>query len=84
MADELKVYGADWCPKTAVLKNYLQSEWIDFEYLNAETDESAKQDLMDIYDGKVKFPTVTVKGNHIKNPSVGDLRKFLADNDIDE
>ena len=74
----LKVYGTDWCPKTALLKNYLQSEWIDFEYHNVDTDENAKQDLMDIYDGKVKFPTVTKEGKHLKNPSVGDLRKFLA------
>ena len=79
MENDLKVYGADWCPKTALLKNFLQAEWIDFEYLNPETDENAKQDLMKLYDGKVKFPTVIKNGKHIKNPSIGDLKKFLKE-----
>lgn len=79
MENNLKVYGTDWCPKTALLKNYLQSEWVDFDYYNVDTDEEAKQDLMDIYDGKVKFPTVTKGGEHLKNPSVGDLRRFLVE-----
>ena len=75
--DSIKVYGAEWCPKTALIKNFLQSEWVDFEYLNPETDEQAKQDLMDLYDGKVKFPTVTRAGKHVKNPSISELRKFV-------
>ena len=79
MENDLKVYGADWCPKTALLKNYLQSEWIDFDYLNVDTDESARQALMDIYDGKVKFPTVTKGEEHLKNPSISDLRRFLKE-----
>lgn len=78
-SDIIKVYGADWCPKTALIKNFLQSEWVDFEYLNAETDENAKQDLMDIYDGKVKFPTITRGGEHLKNPSISELRKFVEE-----
>ncbi|MEM0938768.1 MAG: glutaredoxin domain-containing protein [Bacteroidota bacterium] len=77
MENSLKVYGTDWCPKTALLKNYLQSEWIDFDYYNVDTDEDAKQDLMNIYDGKAKFPMVINGEKHIKNPSVGDLKKFL-------
>lgn len=81
MENDLKLYGADWCPKTSAISNFLQSEWMDFEYLNAETNEDAKEDLMKIYDGKVKFPTVTMNGKHIKNPSIGDLRKFLKEND---
>ena len=81
MEDSLKVYGADWCPKTALLKNFLQAEWIDFEYLNVDTDEEAKEILKKIYDGKVKFPTVTKDGKHVKNPSIGDLKKFLKENE---
>lgn len=41
--DKLILYGAEWCPKTSSLKNFLQSEWIDFEYYNVETDESAAE-----------------------------------------
>lgn len=77
--DDIKLYGTDWCPKTALLKNFFQAEWIDFEYYNVDEDEDAKQELMDIYDGKVKFPTITKGGEHVKNPSVGDVRKFLKE-----
>ena len=80
MAEEsIKLYGTDWCPKTATLKNFFQAEWIDFEYFNVDTDDEAKEELKDIYDGKVKFPTLTKGGKHLKNPSVGDVRKFLKD-----
>lgn len=79
MENDLKVYGTDWCPKTAVLKNFLQAEWVDFDYFNVDEDEKAKQELMDIYEGKVKFPTVIKGGEHIKNPSISDLRKFMKE-----
>jgi thioredoxin reductase (NADPH) len=79
--DKLKVYGAEWCPKTALLKNYLQSEWVDFEYLNPETDENAKQDLMNLYDGKVKFPTVVKGDRHLKNPKIPELRAFIKESE---
>lgn len=77
MTNELKVYGTDWCPKTALLKNYLQSEWIDFKYLNVDIDEKAKQDLMELYQGKVKFPTVVKGEKHLKNPKISELRAFI-------
>ncbi len=79
MENNLKVYGADWCPKTAEIKNFLQAEWIDFDYFNVETDEEAQQRMKDIYDGKVKFPTVTKGDAHLKNPKIADIRRFLKE-----
>ena len=83
MTDELKVYGTDWCPKTALLKNFLQAEWIDFKYFNVDTDPIAREELKELYQGKLKFPTVTYKGKHLKNPKIAELRAFVHENNIE-
>lgn len=57
----------------------MRSEWIEFEYLNPETDEQAKQDLMDVYDGKVTFPSLHKGGEHLKHPKIPELRKFMGE-----
>ncbi len=38
---KLQLYGTDWCPKSAGIRNYLQSKWIAFEDFNVETDTVA-------------------------------------------
>lgn len=81
--NKLKLYGADWCPKTALIRNYLQSEWIDFEYFNVEEDQNAREELADFYDGKVKFPTVSYGEDFLKNPKIAVIRDFLKKHDID-
>jgi mycoredoxin len=79
----LILYGAEWCPKTSSLKNFLQSEWIDFAYHNVETDQEAAEQVKKLYDGKLKFPTVTYGEDFIKNPSVADMRQFLKKHHIE-
>jgi len=76
---DIKLYGADWCAKTALLRNYLQSEWIDFEYFNVELDETAAERVRSFYEGKLKFPTLTIGEQHYKNPKISELRKALQD-----
>ena len=79
MEDKLKLFGTDWCLKTTALKNYLQSEWVDFEYYNVEEDENAKEEVMAFYDGKLKFPTMSRGSKHWKNPSIPEVRALLKE-----
>ncbi len=81
--DKLKLFGADWCPKTALIRNFLQSEWVDFEYLNVEENDDAKEELMKFYDGKVKFPTLSYGEDFVKNPKVAVVRDFLKTHKIE-
>lgn len=83
MAKKLKLFGADWCTKTAFIRNYLQSEWIDFDYYNVEEDDKAKEELKIFYDGKVKFPTLSYGNEFLKNPKVPEIRSFLKQNKIE-
>ena len=73
----IKLYGTGWCPKSANLRNYLQSKWIDFEDYNVETDENAAEEVKRLYDGHLKFPTVVLGDDHLKNPSIPELNTFL-------
>ena len=84
MSDKrLKLYGTAWCPKSAVLRNFLQSAWIDFDDHNVETEAQAEEDVRALYNGELKFPTLTFGDQHLKNPSIPELQAFLKDNQIE-
>ncbi|TDB66851.1 glutaredoxin family protein [Arundinibacter roseus] len=83
-SNKLKIFGTGWCPKSAILANHLQAEWIDFEFLNVETDAQAEQTVRNLYQGELKFPTVMFEEKHLKNPTILELNKFLKENNIDE
>ena len=80
---KLQLYGTDWCPKSSALRNYMQSKWIEFDDFNVETNKEAEAKLRTLYDGKLKFPTVMVGTDFIKNPSIPQLNEFLKKHHID-
>ena len=48
--NKLELYGTGWCPKSAILRNFLQSEWIEFTDYNVETDSDAEQRVKNLYE----------------------------------
>ena len=80
---KLQLYGTDWCPKSAALRNYLQSKWIEFDDFNVETSNQAGDKVRALYDGKLKFPTIMAGDDFIKNPSIPQLNEFLKKHNID-
>lgn len=80
---KLQLYGTDWCPKSAAIRNYLQGKWIAFEDFNVETDAVAELKIRSLYDGVLKFPTLMAGNDFIKNPSVPELNAFLRKHNID-
>ncbi len=74
---KLKLYGTDWCLKSTNLRNYLQSIWVDFEDFNVETNPVAEQEVRTLYQGELKFPTITYGSTHLKNPSIAELNSLL-------
>ena len=80
---KLQLYSTDWCPKSAAIRNYLQGKWIVFEDFNVETDTVAEGKIRALYDGKLKFPTVIVGNDFIKNPSIPELNEFLRKHNIE-
>ena len=74
---KINLYGAEWCSKTSMIRNYLQSQWIEFDYFDVEENEEAAEELRAIHNGKLKFPTVTLEGTALKNPTITELNKAL-------
>ncbi len=81
---KLKLYGTNWCPKSADLRNYLQSEWIEFEDYNVETQPEADKEVRALYNGQLKFPTVTYGDDFLKNPSIKEVDAFLDQHNLKE
>lgn len=80
--NKLELYGTGWCTKSAILRNFLQGEWIEFNDYNVEIDAKAAQKVKDLYNGQLKFPTIIYKEKHLKNPSIAELKEFLKSNQI--
>lgn len=83
MEEKLKLYGTGWCTKSAVLRNYLQSKWIEFEDLNVETNSDADSEVRALYNGVLKFPTVKYGDDFLKNPTIAVLNDFLKKHKIE-
>lgn len=79
----IELYGTEWCLKSTALRNFMQSKWVEFDDFNVETDEEAREKVMALYDGKLKFPTLIYKGEHLKNPSSKELSEFLIEKGVD-
>lgn len=80
---KLKLYGTDWCMKSANLRNYLQSIWVEFEDFNVEENAEAESEVRNIYNGELKFPTVTYGDEFLKNPDIKTLNEFLKKNNLE-
>ena len=78
----LRLYGTNWCPKSALLRNYLQSIWVEFEDYNVETNIEAEKTVRALYNGDLKFPTITFGGYFLKNPTTRELDDFLEEHGI--
>jgi hypothetical protein len=61
----------------------MQSKWIEFDDFNVETNPNADARVRALYDGKIKFPTVVVGNEFIKNPTIPQLKEFLKKHNID-
>lgn len=79
---KLQLYGTDWCPKSSALRNYMQSKWIEFDDFNVDTDVEANSRVRELYGGKLKFPTVLVGDDFIKDPTIPQLNEFLKKHNI--
>lgn len=79
---KLQLYGTDWCTKSSALRNYLQSKWIEFDDFNVETNIEAEATVRGLYEGKLKFPTIVVGNDYIKNPTISQLEEFLRMHNI--
>lgn len=77
MKGDIHVYGADWCLLTGGFRTFFKRRDLPFTYHNIEEDEQAKEAVLAMNNGKLKFPMVVVGDVIMKNPPIDELEKVL-------
>ena len=75
----VKVYGADGCGDTKRTRAFLDGLGVAYEYVDIETDESARAWVRRHNDGKELKPTVDVAGQILSVPTDHDLTGALRE-----
>jgi len=81
MAGESKqvtMYGADWCPDCDRVKRFLLERSVDFEYVNIDRDDQARERAVELAGGKQVIPVVVVGDEAKVNPANEDLAGALG------
>lgn len=55
--NEIKLYGADWCPDCLRAKSFLNDNTIEFTFIDVDLDKEATQKVEEINNGKRIIPT---------------------------
>ena len=75
----IKVYGADWCSDCLIIKSFLKSKGIEFEYIDITNDEKALAFVEQVNNNRRVIPTLVIDGEIHINPGINGLMKILAE-----
>ena len=75
----IKVYGADWCQPTTLVREYLDELGVDYDYIDIEADPEAAKWVREQNGGKEKKPTVDIDGVVLSTPSRNELDAALRE-----
>ncbi|NER12958.1 FAD-dependent oxidoreductase [Leptobacterium flavescens] len=78
--NDIKFYGADWCPDCRRAKSYLKENGIDFEFVDVDLDEEATKRVESINNGKRIIPTIIINERSYTNPDNSVLASVLGIN----
>jgi mycoredoxin len=72
------VYGTSWCAATQLIRRYLDRAGIPYRYVDLESNPEAAARLRWLTGGYVSHPTVSVAGEILVEPSLGELDWALS------
>lgn len=77
-ADQIVMYGADWCGDCRRSKRFLDENKVEYTYIDVEADTSAAAKVVEINGGAQSIPVLLFKdGTHLTEPSDNDLKSKL-------
>ncbi|MCA0132879.1 glutaredoxin family protein [Winogradskyella alexanderae] len=80
----IKLFGAERCHKTKYYKEFLNSQNLNYEFLDVENNEDYANELRELYQNKrLNFPTITIGEKKLRNPSDEDVLKWLKKHESD-
>jgi mycoredoxin len=78
MAEIIIVYGTNWCPDCTKVRNYLDSNNIQYQWINISNERDARAIVEKINNGFRSVPTIVwPDGSHLVEPSISQLRMKL-------
>ncbi len=79
MADELTVYGVDWCPECRRVKTVLGEYQIPYRWVDTDHDSGARTHVEKINGGDYRFPTLEFSdGSVLVEPANAELKVKLG------
>jgi glutaredoxin-like protein len=77
-ATRIKVYGAEWCPDCHRSRNYLDSQSVDYTYVDVDGDDDAQAYVKQVNDNRLIIPTIIFPdGSVLVEPSNAELARKL-------
>jgi thioredoxin reductase (NADPH) len=76
----IQFYGADWCPDCQRVKAYLNTNNIDFNFIDVDLDKDATSRVEAINNGKRIIPTLIINDKSYTNPDNAILANTLGIN----
>ncbi len=80
--NEIKLYGADWCPDCRRAKSFLKENNIEYNFIDVDLDEEATKKVEKINNGKRIIPTLIINGKSYTNPDNAKLAAVLGINEV--
>ena len=77
--NKVTMYGAEWCGDCRRSKKFLDSNQVNYTYVDVEHDKVGQDKAIEI-SGKKSIPVIAFSdGTHMVEPSVNDLKKKLEE-----
>jgi len=77
MANEVQVYGTDWCSVTFGVREYLTNSRIPYDYYNIDQNQDADEYVLAMSDGRRRFPLIVVEERILTSPTLNELQRLL-------
>ena len=76
----IKLYGAEWCPDCHRSRNYLDSQKVEYNYINVDGDADAQDYVKQVNDNRLIIPTIVFPdGSVLVEPSNAELARKLRE-----
>lgn len=72
------VYGTRWCAASQMVRRHLDRLGVPYRYVDLEWDDGAASRVAWLTGGYVSHPTVSVAGEVLVEPTLGELEWALA------
>jgi len=82
MAQDIKVYGADWCGDTRRTLRQLDTAGKRYDYIDIDNDETGEKKVIEFNNGKRRIPLVEIASDdgdpvRLSVPSTSELERAL-------